>query len=112
MAKTKLPKPPKTYNEFCARYPDLEKAWELINQAGRCAGSLDEKTQRLIKLGISVGAMREGAIHSGVRKALKMGITRREIEQIVALAAGTLGMPATVAVFSWVRDTMASGGKR
>lgn len=108
MAKDKLPKPPKTYNEFCARYPDLEKAWELINRAGERAGGLDEKTRRLVKLGISVGAMREGAIHSGVRKALKTGISKKEIEQVVALAAGTLGMPATVAVYSWIRETLKS----
>lgn len=109
MSKSKLPKPPKTYDDFCARYPDLEKAWELINRAGQQAGELDEKTQRLVKLGISVGAMREGAIHSGVRKAIAMGVTRRQIEQVVTLAAGTLGMPATVAVFSWVRETLKSG---
>ncbi|OGH61643.1 MAG: hypothetical protein A3G34_15885 [Candidatus Lindowbacteria bacterium RIFCSPLOWO2_12_FULL_62_27] len=104
--KSKLPKPPKTFNDFCARYPDLERAWELINRAGETAGGLDEKTRRLIKLGISVGALREGAIHSGVRKASKMGISRRDIEQVVAMAAGTIGMPATVAAFSWVRDTL------
>jgi alkylhydroperoxidase/carboxymuconolactone decarboxylase family protein YurZ len=33
-----------------------------------------------------------------------MGISVEEIEQVVALAAGTLGMPATVAAFTWVRD--------
>ena len=109
MKKTKLPKPPKTYDDFCERYPDLEKAWECINDAGRRAGDLDEKTQRLVKLGVSIGAMREGAIRSGVRKALKMGISKRRIEQVVALAAGTLGMPATVAVFSWVREVMRPG---
>ena len=106
MGKSKLPKPPKTYNDFCARYPDLEKAWERINMAGERAGDLDEKSRRLVKLAISVGALREGAIRSGVRKAVAMGVSRRDIEQVVALAAGTLGMPATVAVFSWVREAL------
>ena len=55
-----------------------------------------------MKLGIAIGAMREGAIHSSVRKALVMGVTRTEIEQVIALAAGTLGLPSTVAVFTWV----------
>ena len=100
MPKSKMPKPPKTYDDFCARYPDLEKAWDRINLAGELAGDLDEKTRRLVKLAVSVGALREGAIRSGVRKARAMGVSRRNIEQIVALAAGTLGMPATVAVFS------------
>jgi 4-carboxymuconolactone decarboxylase len=58
----------------------------------------------LVKLAIAIGALREGAVHASVRKALAMGITREEIEQVIALAAGTLGLPATVAVFSWVED--------
>ncbi|MGK7871796.1 MAG: carboxymuconolactone decarboxylase family protein [Xenococcaceae cyanobacterium] len=97
------PKPPKTYQQFVKRYPKLEKAWETINEAGR-EGPLDEKTARLVKLGIAMGAFREGAVHSSVRKALAMGITREEIDQVVALTAGTLGMPSTVAVFTWVQD--------
>ncbi len=48
--------------------------------------------------------MKQGAIHSGVRKGLAQGITMEEIEQIVALAAGTLGMPSTVAVHTWIHD--------
>ena len=97
------PKPPKTYQQFVKRYPQLEKAWEQINEAGR-EGPLDEKTARLVKLSIAIGALHEGAVHANVRKALAQGITKEEIEQVVALTAGTLGMPSTVAVFTWVRD--------
>ena len=96
-------KPPKMYSTFVARYPKLGIAWENIAEAGK-EGPLDERTVRLIKLGISIGALREGAVHSSVRKAVDMGIPREELEQTVALAAGTLGLPATVAAFSWVRD--------
>ena len=28
------------------------------------------------------------------------------IEQVVALSAGTLGMPSTVAAYTWVRDVL------
>jgi len=38
----------------------------------------------------------------GVRKAVAMGIEPEAIAQIVALCAGTLGMPSTVAVHTWV----------
>lgn len=100
MAKTD-PKPPKAYEDFVKRYPKLGQAWDAIHEAGN-EGPLDEKTARLVKLGIAIGAMREGAIHSSVRKALAMGVTKTEIEQVIALAAGTLGLPSTVAVFTWV----------
>jgi len=98
-------KPPKAYNQFIQNYPKLGRAWDLIHEAGT-EGSLDSKTVRLVKLGITIGAMREGAIHSNVRKAQDEGITASEIEQVVGLAAGTLGLPSTVAVFTWVRDRL------
>lgn len=97
--------PPKTYRKFVAAHPELGKAWQLMRDA-EAQGPLDEKTARLIKLGIAVGAMREGAVHSNVRKALADGITPEELEHVVALAASTLGMPSTVAIFSWVHDVL------
>ena len=63
-----------------------------------------------MKLGIAIGARQEGAVHSSVRKALALGITPEELEQVVALAAGTLGMPATVAAYCWVRDVSKTRG--
>jgi alkylhydroperoxidase/carboxymuconolactone decarboxylase family protein YurZ len=105
-AMDQTPKPPETYQSFVQRYPQIGQAWELIAKAGQ-QGPLDAKTARLIKLGIAVGAMREGAIHSGVRKAQAMGISRAEIEQVIALAASTLGLPSTVAIYSWIEDTLA-----
>lgn len=100
---TAFPEPPEKYTEFIKRFPHLGQAWESIHDAGR-EGPLDERTARLVKLGVAMGAMRQGSVHAGVRKALTMGITRKEIDQVVALAAGTLGMPSTVAVFSWAED--------
>lgn len=100
---TQLPVPPGAYTDFIARYPKLGEAWEAIHDAGS-QGPLNEHTQRLIKLAIAIGAMRQGAVHSSVRKARAMGIPIEELEQVVALAAGTLGMPSTVAAHTWLHD--------
>jgi len=100
-----LPTPPKAYSDFIARYPKLGEAWDKIHEAG-AVGPLDERTQRLVKLAIAVGAMREGAIRSNVRKARAGGVEVAAIEQVVALAASTLGMPSTVAVDSWIRSLL------
>ena len=102
-----LPEPSDTFKAFSARYPKLRQAWDLTGEAGK-EGPLDEKTARLVKLGIAMGAMREGAVHAGVRKALALGISKEEIEQVVALVAGTLGFPATVAAYTWANDVMGS----
>ena len=99
-----LPEAPKTYRDFIARFPKLGEAWEALSEAGR-QGPLDAKTQRLLKLAVAIGALKEGPVHASARKALAAGITREEMEQVVALAAGTLGMPSTVAVWSWIRET-------
>lgn len=106
-----VPRPPKTYHEFVKRYPKLGQAWESMAEAGQ-EGPLNEKTARLLKLGIAIGALREGAVHSSVRKALSMGISSEEIEQVVALAAGTLGMPSVVAAYTWVQDVINKEGRR
>jgi alkylhydroperoxidase/carboxymuconolactone decarboxylase family protein YurZ len=98
-----MPKPPRTYEEFTKQFPKLKDAWDLIGQAGD-DGPLDEKTRRLVKLGIAIGAQREGAVHASVRKGLAQGITPQELEQVVALAAGTVGLPTAVAAFTWIRD--------
>ncbi|RMH14089.1 MAG: carboxymuconolactone decarboxylase family protein [Gemmatimonadetes bacterium] len=97
--------PPKTYRRFTERYPDLAEAWSRIHEEGR-RGPLDERVQRLVKLGVAIGAQREGAVHASVRKARRLGIEAEALEQVVALAAGTLGMPSTVAAYTWVRDVL------
>ena len=104
------PKPPETYEAFVKRYPQIGQAWERIAEAGK-EGPLDDRTRRLVKLATAIGALREGAVHANIRKAMSMGIAREEIEQVIALAAGTLGLPATVAVFSWVQDGLAKVAK-
>ncbi len=102
--------PPKAYRQFIESHPQLGDAWGMISQAG-ATGPLDERTQRLVKLGIAMGAMRSGSVHSGVRKALDLGITADEIQQVVALSAGTVGMPCTVACFDWVQDVLEASGE-
>ena len=93
------------HRAFVTRFAGIGEAWDRVNQEG-AQGPLDAKGQRLAKLAVAIGALREGAVHSGVRKALDAGATAEEIEQVVALAASTIGFPSTVAVWSWVRDVV------
>ena len=66
------PETPKAYQLFVERYPKLGQAWELASEEGQ-TGPLDRRTTRLVKLAITIGAMREGAVHANVRKALAAG---------------------------------------
>ena len=99
----KRSKPPAVHQQFVRRFQGLGQAWDLVNQQGG-EGPLDARAQRLAKLAISIGAMREGAVHSAVRKARDAGVALAEMEQLVALAASTIGFPSSVAVWSWIRE--------
>lgn len=103
-----LPAPPQSYTDFVTRFPGLGEAWEKLGEASR-TGPLSERESRLVKLGIAIGTQREGPVHSAARKALACGASREDIDQVVALAASTIGLPAAVAAFTWLKDDKVSG---
>ncbi len=97
---------PKRYQKFQEDYPAVAKAYEEMGDAVHNAGPLDDKTRALIKLAISTGARLEGAVHSHARKALKAGCTPEEMKHTVMLALPTIGLPSTMAAFSWIEDVL------
>jgi Carboxymuconolactone decarboxylase family len=56
-------------------------------------GPLDEKTRRLVKLGIAIAARHEGAVHSATRNALNAG-----------------GWPPAWAAMTWINEVIADTG--
>jgi len=95
---------PKPVEEFRKSYTEVWNAFEQLGQQCHQAGPLDEKSRRLVKLALSVGAGLEGGTHSAVRNALKAGLTRDEMNQVAVLAVTTLGLPAAIRAFSWISD--------
>jgi alkylhydroperoxidase/carboxymuconolactone decarboxylase family protein YurZ len=100
MAKSKAPR---TFDEFVRAFPDAGKAWEILGKAGR-DGPLDAKQCELVKLGIAIASRSEGAVHSAVRKSRAAGASVAEQRQVLLLCASVIGLPATVAAFTWMRD--------
>ncbi len=95
---------PAAFLQFINRFPKLGKAWDMMRETEAEAGPLDEKTRRLVKLAIAAAREAEGATHSAVRKARQVGITLEEMEQVVALAASTMGLPNTVKIHRWIHE--------
>lgn len=85
--------------EVWDRYQDLEKAL-----AG--AGPLDARTQRLVKLALSIGARHEGAVHSHARRARREGVSREELLHVALLGVTTLGWPQATAGRAWILDVL------
>ena len=95
---------PKAVDRFRKRHPEV---WKVFNELGdRCheAGPLDEKTRRLVKLALAIGAGLEGGTHSAVRNAFKTGITAEEMDHVALLAISTLGLPAATRAMTWIED--------
>jgi alkylhydroperoxidase/carboxymuconolactone decarboxylase family protein YurZ len=89
--------------------------WEAYNQLGRAAaeaGPLGAREERLVKLAIAVGAGREGAVHSHVRRAVGDGLSRDDVRHVALLAVTTLGWPAAIAALSWIEDAFEGASKR
>ena len=99
-------KPPTAYEEFKARFPILAEGWDTLGRGAREGMPLDEKSVALVKLGLALGARYEGPFHSAVRKARDLGVSREEMEQVLALSATTLGLPSAVAGFTWMKDIL------
>ncbi len=105
------PKAPRTFDEFVRTFPELGKAWDVLGRAGR-SGPLPAKDCELVKLGIAIASRSEGAVHSAVRKASAAGASVAELQQVIALCASTIGLPTTVAAYTWMRDELGAASMR
>jgi alkylhydroperoxidase/carboxymuconolactone decarboxylase family protein YurZ len=55
---------------------------------------------------VSIGSLREGAVHAHVRKALEAGCRPEEIRHAAYLSLPTIGFPAMMAALTWVNDVL------
>ena len=99
---------PKAVDQLRKRHSDVWKAFNDLGDRCHQAGPLDEKSRRLVKLALSIGAGLEGATHSAVRNARKSGVTREEIDHVAVLAITTLGLPAATRARTWIGDVRRS----
>lgn len=99
-----MPKPTEHNEKFRRNHPDVWSAFAQLADKCHNGGPLDEKTRRLIKIALAIGAGLEGATHSAVRHAREGGISREEIQHVALLAITTLGFPSAMRAFSWLDD--------
>ncbi len=93
---------PDIYKEFQQQFPDIAKAYDALALKCHSEGPLDEKTRRLVKLGIAIGLNSEGGVRSHARRALEEGISADELRHAVLLALTTAGFPMMIAAMKWV----------
>lgn len=96
---------PDTVKNFEKRFPAV---WEAFMRLGEVCheqgGPLEERTRRLVKLGIAIAAQHEGAVHSAVRQAREAEVTLDEMMHAAVLAITTIGWPRAYAAMTWIQD--------
>ncbi len=97
---------PDIYKEFKQQFPEISKAYDELAVKCHSWGPLDEKTRRLIKLGVAIGLASEGGVRSHTRRALEEGITPDELRHAVILAFTTAGFPTMSAAMKWVDEVI------
>jgi alkylhydroperoxidase/carboxymuconolactone decarboxylase family protein YurZ len=100
---------PFSYKRFKKEFPKIEKEYDRLAKECHASGPLDEKTRRLVKLGIAIGSESEGAIKSHARRALAVGVTPDEIRHAVLLGLTTIGFPKMIAALNWVHQAFDEG---
>lgn len=85
---------------LAAIIPDTVNAFFKLADASLKKGALDMKTKELIALGIAIAAPCEGCISWHAKAAHKLGATRAEIGDVIAVAIEMGGGPA---VFNGIR---------
>lgn len=95
---------PEIYTQFRDDYPEVAAAQDVLAETVAAAGGLDDRTIRLVKLGIAIGALAEGAVRSNTRQAIAAGATEAEVRQVALCAITTRGFPAAVAALGWIDD--------
>ena len=102
---------PNIYKEFQREYPEIATAYDELAVKCHGWGSLDEKTRRLVKLGIAIGLGSEGGVRSHTRRALAEGVTTNELRHAVLLAFTTVGFPTMIAAMKWVDEVIQKHGQ-
>ncbi len=97
---------PRPCKEVDKRYRDLATACKEPGRQSLDAGPLGETCRELVKLGISVGARLEGAVHAHTRLALERGATPDQVLHVARLAGASLGPLAMMAAQGWIREAI------
>jgi 4-carboxymuconolactone decarboxylase len=99
-----MPKPSEHNERFRREHASIWNSFSKLAEDCHFGGPLDEKSRRLVKVALAIGAGLEGATHSAVRHALEGGVTQEELDHVALLGVTTLGFPAAMRALSWLDD--------
>lgn len=74
--------------------PDVMSAFSMLAKSASAEGALDAKTKELIALALGVAAHCDACIGFHVQALVKLGTSRRELEEALAMAVYMGGGPS------------------
>lgn len=98
---------PKPFMDFQKHYPELAKDLEALGIKCKEVGPLDDRSCRLVKLGLAVATGSRGGIKSQARRAMAEGLTLEEVRHAAVLALPTIGFPPIIAAIGWMNEVAA-----
>ncbi|MBI4455302.1 MAG: carboxymuconolactone decarboxylase family protein [Acidobacteria bacterium] len=97
---------PEFLQKVVDRYPQVWEKYEDLSYTISLVDGLDDRSQKLVKLAIAIGAGRQGAVHSHTRKCKKAGFSNAELYHAALLAITTTGWSGAIAALSWIDDEL------
>ena len=92
---------PPTLRRFIKKYPKVWAAHERLGIEVTKAGPLKARELQLIKLAASASLGRETSFKTHVKKALRSGVSRAEIEHTILQLLPMLGLTKTMMAMKW-----------
>lgn len=81
-------------SQLRASTPEVMKTFNELGRAATAAGALDAKTKELIALALSVAVRCDPCIGFHTRTLVKLGATRQEVDETLAVATYMGGGPS------------------
>ncbi|EBA17689.1 hypothetical protein RSK20926_18162 [Roseobacter sp. SK209-2-6] len=79
---------------FSKEVPETVKGFGIMGKAAKTNGALSEKTKEIMALGIAVATRCDSCIGFHVRALVRLGITREELCEALAMATYMGGGPS------------------
>ncbi len=97
---------PEIFKQFVERHGGIADKFKEVGELCSKAGNLENKTQHLIQLGVSIGAGSKGGVRSHARRALEAGVSTDDLLQATLLSATIVGFPSMIAAYGWVQEVI------
>jgi AhpD family alkylhydroperoxidase len=79
---------------FSKEVPETIKGFGIMGKAAKANGALSEKTKEIMALGIAIATRCDSCIGFHVRSLVRLGITREELCEALAMATYMGGGPS------------------